>query len=154
MARRWWRTQPTGTGRCLARVALDLGYRGIAVETLMKLITISGVEIDQPFFPPCQRYEGMSPEGCESEWFAAASNEQFELCRRYSSWFLDNQLLRLRWLCQSGFPSPEISRRLILAAARWGSGAPDLETHLDPEYRHHNPAYWTKAGLPDLVGLV
>lgn len=137
----------------LARVALDLGHRDIAVGSLKKLVSASGVEIDQPFYPPCERYEQLSPEGRESEWFVAAANEQFELSRSHSSRFQSGALERLNWLCNSPFSSAAINRRLILESARQGRGLPELIHYLNPEYEHQNPGYWTAAGLPQILRL-
>lgn len=137
----------------LARVSLDLGYRGIAVVTLEKLAGAKDVEIDQPFFPPCERYDALSPAGKESEWFVAAANEQFELTRSYSSCFQGGALDRLKWLCDSGFSSALINRRLILEGARRGQEFPDLVKYLNPRHRHQNAAYWTPAGLLEILRL-
>lgn len=137
----------------LVRVALDLGQRDIAVGSLMKLVSASGVEIDQPFYPPCERYEQLSPEGRESEWFVAAANEQFELSRSHSSRFQSGALERLEWLCSSPFSSAAMNRRLILEGARQGRGLPELISYLNPEHEHQNPGYWTAAGLSQILRL-
>lgn len=134
----------------LVRVALDLGQRHVATEALGTLVGASGVEIDQPFYPPCARYENISPLDRESAWFVAAANEQFELARSHSSCFQSGDLDRLKWLCDSPFSSPEINRRLILEAVRRGQELPELLTYVDPAHRHQNPVYWTVAGFPML----
>ena len=132
---------------------MDLGRREIAAGILKKLVSASGVEIDQPFYPPCERYEQLSPEGRESEWFVAAANEQFELTRSHSSHFLSGALERLEWLCKGPFSSAAINRRLILECARQGRGLPELIRYLNPEHEHQNPGYWTAAGLPQILQL-
>ncbi|MDP1611959.1 MAG: FkbM family methyltransferase [Sulfuritalea sp.] len=137
----------------LARVALDIGHRGIAVATLEKLVSTSGVELDQPFFPPGERYEDLSPEGRESEWFVAAANEQFELARSHSSYFQTGALDRLKWLCESPFSSAAINRRLILEGAKRGQELSDLVSYLNPGHSPQNPAYWTATGLPEILQL-
>lgn len=134
----------------LVRVALDLGQRHVATDALGTLVGASGVEIDQPFYPPCARYENISPLDRESAWFVAAANEQFELARSHSSCFQSGDLDRLKWLCDSPFSSPEINRRLILEAVRRGQELPELLTYVDPAHRHQNPVYWTVAGFPML----
>lgn len=112
---------PTAAGLAsLARVALDLGMRTPAVEALGRLVAMPTAEIDQPFFPPCSRYDWISLHGCESDWFVAASNEQLELSRSHSSCFAAADLDRLKWLCSSRFASAELVRRLVLAATRVG----------------------------------
>lgn len=136
-----------------ARVAGDLGLRRVAVDILKKLITVSGIELDQPFLVPCSRFEQLSPEGLESDWFVAAANEQFELSRSHSSCFLRDELIRLQWLCDSPFSSPEIGRRLMLEAGRQGVGVDRLRAYVHPQHRHSNPEYWTAEGVPLLASL-
>jgi FkbM family methyltransferase len=109
-----------------ARAALDLGLRTSAVEALGQLVAMPVAELDQPFFPPCSRYDRISLEGGESDWFVAASNEQLELCRSYSSCFAKADLERLKWLCSSPFVSAELVRRLVLAATCGGMDAGGL----------------------------
>ena len=137
----------------LTRVALDLGRHREAIEALRKLVKVTGVEIDQPFFPPCERYEQLSPEGRESEWFVAACNEQFEVARSHSSCFLANELARLKWLCAGPFSSPAMNRRLILEAARQGAELQELLGYVNYGHPHQNSGYWTVAGLPELLRL-
>lgn len=136
-----------------ARVAGDLGLRRVSVDILKKLIKVSGIELDQPFLVPCERFEQLSPEGLESEWFVAAVNEQFELSRSHSSCFLRDELIRLQWLCDSPFSSPAIGRRLILEAGRQGMGVDGLRAYVHPQHRHSNPEYWTAEGVPLLASL-
>ncbi len=138
----------------LARIGLDLGYRRDAIEALKILVKLTGVEIDQPFFPPCERYEQISPEGRESEWFVAAAHEQFELIRSYSSCFLANEFVRLKWLCESQFSSPAIYRRMFLEGLRQGVQLTDLLAYVNTEHRHQNARFWSESGLSDLVGLL
>lgn len=137
----------------LARVALDLGYRGTAGKILEKLVSASDVEIDQPFFPPCERFEHLSPEGREPEWFVAAANEQFEVTRSYSSCFQSGEMDRLKWLCASPFSCAAINRRLILEGASRGQELSDLVNYLNPGHQHQNSSYWTAAGLPEILRL-
>lgn len=137
----------------LTRVALDLGQRRVAVDALQKLVRANGIELDQPFFPPCARYEELLPQGRESEWFVAAANEQFELTRSHSSRFQSGELERLKWLCDSHFSSAEIHRRLILEAVRRGLVLPELLGYLGAAQSHRNPQFWSEAGLPELLRL-
>ncbi len=137
----------------LVRVALDLGRREFAVGVLERLVTANGVELDQPFFPPCGRYEFLSPEGRESEWFVAAANEQFELARSHSSCFCGGDLDRLKWLGEGPFASAAINRRLVLEAARRGHGLPDLLGYLNHGLSRENPALWTAAGFQNIVAM-
>lgn len=136
-----------------ARVAGDLGLRRVSVDILKKLIKVSGIELHEPFLVPCERFEQLSPEGLESEWFVAAVNEQFELSRSHSSCFLRDELVRLQWLCDSPFSSPEIGRRLMLEAGRQGMGVEGMRAYVHPQHRHSNPEYWTAEGVPLLASL-
>lgn len=137
----------------LTRVALDLGNYRVALDALQNLLATDGIELDQPFYPPCPRYELLSPEGRESEWFLAAANEQFELARSHLSCFQGGELDRLKWLCDSQFASAAIDRRLILECASRGQDASDFVNYLRPGQQHQNPSYWTAAGLPEIFRL-
>lgn len=136
-----------------SRVALDLGYRTLAVDALRRLTLLSGVELDQPFYPPCARFEMLSPRGLESEWFVAAANEEFELTRTRSSCFQDKDLARLQWLCAGPFSSAAIYRRLILKAAKQGQDLKELLRYAKSGQWHQNPTYWTETGIRDLLAL-
>jgi FkbM family methyltransferase len=144
---------PTGLAT-LARVALDLGRRSIAVDALRKLVSTNGIELDQPFFPPCARFEAVSPENQEADWFAAAVYEQLEMSQHFSSWLGGDDLTRLKWLCESPFASPEIRRRMILRSLAEGAPLSVLESFLGSEHKHANPSYWTATGIPLLQALL
>lgn len=149
------RNSPTPTGLAtLARVALDLGHRSAAVDALRQLVSATGVELDQPFFPPCARFEALSPENREADWFAAAVYEQLEMSEHYSSYFAASDSTWVKWLCESPFASPEISRRMILRAAADGMGPSALASFLKAEHRHANSGYWTPAGIPLIQALL
>jgi FkbM family methyltransferase len=149
------RSSPTPTGLAtLARVALDLGRRSAAVDALRQLVSANGVELDQPFFPPCARFEALSTENREADWFAAAVYEQLEMSGHYSSYFAASDSTRLKWLCESPFASSEISRRMILRAAVEGMASGALANFLRAEHRHANPAYWTVGGISLLQALL
>lgn len=135
------------------RIALDLGHRQRAIDAMMKLVRVTGVEVDQPFLPACERYEGLEPAGRESEWFVAGANEQFELSRSLSSCFLRNESTRLKWLLAGPFSSPAICRRLILDAVVHGHEA-DLPASVDPRHGHCNPEYWMTTGYSALKALL
>lgn len=149
------RNSPTPTGLAtLARVALDLGRRSAAVDALRQLVSVTGVELDQPFFPPCARFEALSPENREADWFSAAVYEQLEVSEHYSSWFAASDSPYLKWLCESPFASPEISRRMILRAVADGMAPSALASFLKAEHRHENSGYWTPAGIPLIQALL
>ncbi|MDZ4254087.1 MAG: FkbM family methyltransferase [Sulfuritalea sp.] len=149
------RNFPTPTGLAtLARVALDLGRRSTGVDALRQLVSATGAELDQPFFPPCARFEALSPENREADWFSAAVYEQLEVSEHHSSWFAASDSTRVKWLCESPFASPEISRRMILRAAADGMAPSDLASFLKAEHRHANSGYWTPAGIPLILALL
>lgn len=149
------RNSPTPTGLAtLARVALDLGRRSAAVDALRQLISVTGAELDQPFFPPCARFEALSPEYREADWFSSAVYEQLEMSKHYSSYFDASDSIWVKWLCESPFASPEISRRMILRAAADGMAPSALASFLKAEHRHANSGYWTPAGIPLIQALL
>ena len=148
-------TSPIPTAQAsLVRVALDLGYRRIAVDTLEQMLSVTGDGIDQAFFPACERYEQLLPDGHEADWFAAASIEQLELSQEHSSMFAGSATSRLRLLCESPFASAAISRRMILKSVRPGMPLTELRSYLRPEHSHVNNAYWSEPGLEKLVALL
>jgi FkbM family methyltransferase len=153
--RTYCETTPTPSGfASLVRVALDLGHRQIAVETLTQLLGMEGAQIEQPFFPPCPRYEGLPVEGREADWFSAAAIEQMEISQAYSSKFVDKGLDRLQALCVSPFASAEISRRAVLRSARGGMGLRDLVGYLNPDHQHQNSSYWLPSQLSTILSLL
>lgn len=146
---------PTSTGLAsLARVALDLGCRLVAVEVLKELLDRTGERIEQPFFPPCRRYENLPSDGCEADWFYASVIEQLEISQAFSSRFANDSPARLQLLCESAFASAEMSRRTLLKLARTGMGRRDFSRYLNPNHQHRNPTYWTPSGLSELISLL
>lgn len=147
---------PSGLA-CLIRVALDLGRRSVAVETLKQLLGVIGEPLDQPFFPPCRRYENVASEGREAEWFSAAAIEQLEISHKHSSIYSTDGFSRLQSLCESPFASPEISRRTILRLFRsWGAGMgwQDLSKYVSPSHQHRNSSIWSSTRLSELKALI
>jgi FkbM family methyltransferase len=149
------KSTPTPTGiATLVRVALDLGQRHIAVDALVALLRVTDEPVDQPFFPPCLRYEDLPAEGREAEWFSAAAIEQLEMSYVFSSQFGTKYLGALQALCTSYFGSAEISRRTILRLAKRGMSARDLSAYLNPGHQHRNPSFWSSANLADVLSLL
>lgn len=137
----------------LVRVALDLGCRKIAVDTLDQMINLALGGIDQPFFPACERYEQLLPDGRETDWFVAAWIEQLELSKKFSSMYSGGARSHLRLLCNSPFASAAMSRRMILKSVRAGEPLIELGTYLRPEQVHGNATYWSESGLEKLLSL-
>ena len=147
-------TTPTPAGLAtLARVALTLGYRMTARTTLEQLIVKSPEELDYPFFPPCARYESISPEDREVDWFIAAALEQHILAKHRSSIFSQDGLTMLKQLNETHFVSPEINRRLVLSALHAGMPLHEAAKLLHPELQHRNASCWTRNGLARLIAL-
>ncbi|MBI5901348.1 MAG: FkbM family methyltransferase [Rhodocyclales bacterium] len=142
---------------CLVRVALDLGHRSVAVNALKQLLGMIGEPLDQPFFPPCQRYENVPAEGREAEWFSAAAIEQLEVSHELSSIFSIEGFSRLQSLCESPFVSPEMSRRTILRLFRSGGAGmrwQDVSKYLNPGHQHRNLSFWSSPRLSELKALI
>lgn len=141
---------------CLVRVALDLGHRSVSVETLKQLLGVIGEPLDQPFFPPCRRYENVASEGREAEWFFAAAIEQLEISHKHSSIYSTEGFSRLQALCESVFASPEMSRRTILRLFRSGGAGmawQDLSKYLNPD-QYRNAPFWSSPRLSELKALI
>jgi hypothetical protein len=108
----------------LVRVAWELGYRMLAVQTLSVLInrirSVGGASLDEPFLAADPRYELLDPLEKLSDWFQSSIIEQFERLSHYSSYYTGTESLqRLQALCKCGFRSDEIDRRLSLVKQRF-----------------------------------
>jgi hypothetical protein len=104
----------------LARVAWDAGRRSICSRALSDFIGAMEsrqIQILEPFWPACPRYDAIAPGAQPGLWFAASAIEQFERVRAYSTYFADDASL-LDWLCQQPFASIEMERRRALMEAR------------------------------------
>ncbi len=99
----------------LARVGLDLGHRGGAIAALISLINDPDPELDQPFFPPAERFESSSADAVS--WFGYAVGETLELNQGYSTFCFVNHE-RLGWLAQHPLASSNILRRWITYGLR------------------------------------
>lgn len=134
----------------LARIALALGERSLAIELLRQLFETPLGDLDAPFFPPCERYEEISAVSREKAWFTAAAVEQLELSRSYSSQFVcDGEFGNLQLLCQSPFVSAEMIRRMILMGVMAGMQPAELERYVKSaqRYSHRNADFWAEDAL-------
>jgi FkbM family methyltransferase len=108
----------------LARLAWAWGRRAIAIEALstaLNAVNQGKARIDEPFLPPCARYDRLDPGARLGDWAVSALLEQIERLRSFSGFFDKNPkdaLTRLGLLSRLGFQSPEMARRLALAQAR------------------------------------
>jgi FkbM family methyltransferase len=108
----------------LSRLAWAWGRRSIAIEALstaLAAVNQGKARIDEPFLPPCPRYDRIDPGARLPDWAVSALLEQIERLRAFSGFFDKNPkdaIGRLQLLSRLGFQSPEMARRLVLAQAR------------------------------------
>jgi FkbM family methyltransferase len=133
----------------LARVANDLGDRQAAVAALGTIAKMSGIAIDQPFFPASPRFESVDPGETPELWFKAAACEQLELSRAYSSQFESkpSPLESLKWLRDGTYASSEILRRTILVGIVSGLPRRDIDACLGAlrKSQTRNLAIWQRS---------
>jgi FkbM family methyltransferase len=106
----------------LARAAHDYGERAVSVAALKQLldhIRVAGVDPNEPFLAPLERFDSI-PLGAEpAPWLVAAVLEQLERRERFSSFYADPSALeRLEDIQSLGHGSPEMKRRLDLVRQR------------------------------------
>jgi FkbM family methyltransferase len=105
----------------LARVAHDYGARAVSVNALRQLLEYirqTGVDPNEPFLPPSERFESI-PGAEVVPWLVAAVLEQLEKREYYSTFYVGAAALeRLEDIHELGFGSPEMERRLDLVRRR------------------------------------
>jgi hypothetical protein len=120
----------------LARVSWEAGRRQIAVETLnllvKRLFAPSGIPSawpfpdDQPFLPVSPRFDHVTPREDDPQiWLLASVLEQRERLRALSSFYTADDpatLTCLQALEQSGYATPEMTRRMNLVRAKGPTG--------------------------------
>lgn len=113
----------------LARVAISSHRIAVALEALESIRSLYGisnigqghsVEIDEPFFPPCERYENLSMRSDPSGWFACSVLEGIEGLGAYSSRFGGLNTEALKTLCESPYGAAQLVRRWVLKCVRRG----------------------------------
>jgi FkbM family methyltransferase len=106
-----------------ARVAHDFGERAAAVNALTQLLANihqSGVDPNEPFLAPLERFDSIAPEPNAAHWLVAAVLEQLEHRERFSSFYAGpNARERLQDIRELGLGSPEMTRRLNLVRLRF-----------------------------------
>jgi len=115
----------------LARTALALGHRSLAVKTLADLVRqiekAGKVDVAEPFLLPCRRYESLTPRPEQIGRFVhAAAVEALNDSASYSSYYSPKpSLARLSLIQELGFADQRVQssiqlirRRLAAAAAR------------------------------------
>ena len=141
----------------LARISNALGFRDEEYRVLSQMLSAPLGDLDSPFFPPCPRYENVSPAGHELEWFAAATMEQLELVRAHSSIFsISDGFENLESLCGGSFASAEMLRRVILKGILSGWSPARLADFVRAGERHShcNADFWIEENLARTVGEV
>lgn len=134
----------------LARTALDLGHRQMAIQTLASLIDAVGhaplPPIEEPFLAPERRSLRSGDNVVEDLRLKLAIFEAFERTRSFSSVFVGpNSLPLLDHICQYDACSPEMHRRRQLVRMRAGLQAqPEAHPKLVVENEHNlNPWFWS-----------
>jgi FkbM family methyltransferase len=107
----------------LARVAHDYGERAASVRALAQLLSYirhAGVDPDEPFLPPLERFDSISCGEEPARWLVAAVLEQLERRERFSSFYAGPAAReRLEDIHALGYGSPEMERRLDLVRLRF-----------------------------------
>lgn len=110
----------------LTRIARDYGARTVATNALTQLLdSISmkrPIDASEPFLAPSKRFDEIPPSSRLDDWMLAASSEEFERLRSFSSFYTgDSSRPRLELIASLGFGSEEMDRRLQLLNARYGT---------------------------------
>jgi Methyltransferase FkbM domain len=107
----------------LSRVAHDYGERAVSVNSLsqlLKYVSQVGVNTNEPFLPPLERFDSISFGEEAARWLVAAVLEQLELRERFSSFYAGPAAReRLEDIEALGHSSPEMERRLDLIRRRF-----------------------------------
>ena len=111
----------------LTRVAFDCGQYSHVVELLQGLYTLFLEAPDQltledePFLPPCPRYDAISPGNELGNWILSSLVEQLIATLSPSTFTAKRNLLDYLTLIHDlGFITPEFKRRLYLLHLRFG----------------------------------
>ncbi len=106
----------------LARVAHDYGTRGESVGALKQLlhyIRQAGIDPNEPFLAPMERFEPIPFGEGPVNWLLAGVLEQLEKREYYSTFYAGPAALeRLEDIQALGFGGPEMQRRLALVRQR------------------------------------
>jgi FkbM family methyltransferase len=106
----------------LARIAFEAGERVACVQALQAIIgdlQRGSIQIQEPFWPACPRFDTIAANGRTGEWFLTSIVEQYERTFAFSSLF-GRGSPGLDWLCQQPLASIEMHRRRVLLAASAG----------------------------------
>lgn len=133
-----------------ARVTWECGARSeslAVLNNLLERLKQPSSQLSEPFWPPCPRYDALSPGQSLVLWLEAAIAEQLERTQTFSSYFR-GETPRLSWLCAQPFASAEMERRRILVAARAGL-RPTVPSRLrQATHDHLNAEIWRDGLVP------
>jgi len=133
-----------------ARIAWEAGERPACVDALRTLVgelQRGSIQILEPFWPACPRFDSIAADGRAGEWFLTSVVEQFERASGFSSLFSGGSA-GLEWLCQQPLASTEMERRRVLLAAGAGHGA-EVPPRLCAEMPDHlNAEIWATGQVP------
>ncbi len=136
-----------------ARVAVEMRFRGIAIQAIVKLGTLFRREqhapLDEPFLPVCSRFDHLDPADRSNDWFLASLLEAYETLNAYSSYYTRQPTLRnLEIIKGLRFQSPEMERRRQLIRMRFGmQSGPEPSPLLSGKTEFNlNPEFWNPAG--------
>lgn len=129
-----------------ARVAESSNRRGTAVAILTQLRGMfndqgAAPTLDEPFFPPCERFESLHFGEDGATWFACATIENIERLSAFSSLFGGLDTRTLEELCTTPFVSGELLRRFVLKSLLKGL-SPTFPA-IGSAVSHLNPELWT-----------
>lgn len=139
----------------LARIAVEAGERQVAIDALLRAVTLlrqNAAPPTEPFLPATPRYDAIDPGNAPLPWLIAASVEALEELRVFSGFFLPVEAQRpdiLDWLQSTPFASAPIERRRQLQNLRAGRQArmtaPTLLQREAPA--NLNPALWIEGAI-------
>jgi FkbM family methyltransferase len=147
--------QAPGTARLssLARIAWQCGERTECVRALRALFDMIGsgrLNLTEPFWPACPRFDAIDPRGQAGNWVVAAATVQLERASGFSSFF-SGVTPMIDWLCSQPFAGAEMERRRVLVAARAGR-RPTAPRSLHVESPDNlNAALWRSGGVPGVA---
>jgi FkbM family methyltransferase len=106
----------------LARVAHDFGERAASVAALKQLLVQiyqTGIDLQEPFLAPLERFESIAVGSDVARWLVAGVLEQLELREWYSTFYVGPSAReRLENIDALSLGSPEMKRRLDLVRQR------------------------------------
>ncbi len=108
----------------LARAAMELGERELAVQALQRLCNAvlekKTVDLSEPFLAPSPRFDAIVPGDSIGDWVMAAALEELERLAAFSSFYTrETTLPRLDAIRGLGFASAEMRRRAALIRERF-----------------------------------